>query len=226
MEGGLTNWLVDVMHALNYVGIFLLLVLARVIPPIPAESVIPLAGIAAAQGEYSLTGIALAGGLGSMVGQLVWFLPSRLLGRDRLEAFLKRYGHWLTIHPKKVRRSTDWFGKRGGLAVFLTQPVPGVRTLISIPAGACRMSIPLYCVYSGLGSILWTLVLAWTGYMLSTWPFAHRLVGYFTVGLLVVLVGLYLVRLVQHFRTIRRDRQREGKAGGAPLSPSPTRPCP
>ena len=226
MEGGLTNWLVDVMHTLNYVGIFLLLVLARVIPPIPAESVIPLAGIAAAQGEYSLTGIALAGGLGSMVGQLVWFLPSRLLGRDRLEAFLTRYGHWLTIHPKKVRRSTDWFAKRGGLAVFLTQPVPGVRTLISIPAGACRMSIPLYCVYSGVGSVLWTLLLAWTGYMLSTWPFAHRLVGYFTVGLLVVLVGLYLIRLVQHFRTIRRDQQREGKAGGAPLSPSPTQPCP
>jgi len=226
MEGGLTNWLVDVMHALNYVGIFLLLVLARVIPPIPAESVIPLAGIAAAHGEYSLAGIALAGGLGSMVGQLVWFLPSRLLGRDRLEAFLKRYGHWLTIHPKKVRRSTDWFAKRGGLAVFLTQPVPGVRTLISIPAGACRMSIPLYCVYSGLGSVLWTLVLAWTGYMLSTWPFAHRLIGYFTVGLLVVLVGLYLIRLVQHFRTIRRDQHRVGKAGGAPLSPSPTQPCP
>ncbi|WP_448206835.1 DedA family protein [Azospirillum sp. sgz302134] len=222
MDGGLTNWLVEVMHAMNYAGIFLLLVLARVIPPIPAESVIPLAGLAAAHGEYSLFGIALAGGLGSLVGQLVWFLPSRLLGRDRLEAFLKRYGHWLTIHPKKVRRSTDWFAKRGGLAVFLTQPVPGVRTLISIPAGACRMSIPLYCFYSGLGSILWTLVLAWTGYMLSTWPFAHRLIGYFTVGLLVVLVGLYLVRLVQHFRTIRRDPA----ARGAGLSPSPNRPCP
>ncbi|UKJ73064.1 DedA family protein [Azospirillum brasilense] len=225
MADGLTNWLVDVMHTMNYVGIFLLLVLARVIPPVPAESVIPLAGIAAAQGEYNLLGVALAGGLGSLAGQLVWFLPSRLMGRDRLEAFLKRYGHWLTIHPKKVRRSTEWFGKHGGIAVFLTQPVPGVRTLISIPAGACRMSIPLYCLYSGAGSILWTLLLAWTGYMLSRWPFAHSLLGYFTVGLLVVLVGLYLYRLVSHFHGIRRAQKAprgpdgDPPVAGAPLSP-------
>ena len=71
MDGGLTGWLVDVMHALGYAGIFLLLVLARVIPPVPAESVIPLAGMGAAAGEYSLLGIALAGGLGSLAGSLV-----------------------------------------------------------------------------------------------------------------------------------------------------------
>lgn len=100
------------------------------------------------------------------------------------------------------------------LAVFLTQPVPGVRTLISIPAGACRMSIPLYRLYSGAGSILWTLLLAWSGYMLSTWPFANRLIGYVTVVLLVVLVGLYLVRLVRHFHAIRRERKAEGGRPG------------
>lgn len=204
MSGGLTDWLVQVMHQLNYVGIFLLLVLARVVPPVPAESVIPLAGIGAATGEYSLVGIAVAGGLGSLVGQLVWFLPSRLMGRDRLEAFLKKYGPWLTIHPKKVRQSTEWFGKHGWKAVLFSQPVPGVRTLISIPAGACRMPILVYSLCSGVGSVLWTLVLAWTGYMLSTWPFAHRLVGYFTIGLLVVLVGLYLYRLVRNLREMRQ----------------------
>ncbi|MCG5239134.1 DedA family protein [Azospirillum doebereinerae] len=219
MSGGLTDWLVQVMHQLNYVGIFLLLVLARVVPPVPAESVIPLAGIGAATGEYSLLGIALAGGLGSLVGQLVWFLPSRLMGRDRLEAFLKTYGPWLTIHPKKVRRSTDWFEKRGGLAVLFSQPVPGVRTLISIPAGACRMPILNYCLAAGIGSVVWTLVLAWTGYTLSSWPFAHTLVGYFTVGLLVLLVGLYLVRLVGHLRLLRKGRN--GAAAPQPLTPSP-----
>lgn len=220
MGGGLTDWLVQVMHQLNYLGIFLLLVLARVIPPIPAESVIPLAGIGAATGEYNLFAIALAGGLGSLVGQLVWFLPSRMMGRERLEAFLKTYGPWLTIHPKKVRQSTAWFEKRGDLAVLFSQPVPGVRTLISIPAGACGMSVLRYSLSSGIGSILWTLVLAWTGYMLSTWPFAHRLIGYFTVGLVVVLVGLYLYRLATHYRSIRREA-----AGRGALTPPAPR-CP
>lgn len=217
MSGGLTDWLVQVMHQLNYVGIFLLLVLARVVPPVPAESVIPLAGIGAATGEYSLLGIAIAGGLGSLVGQLVWFLPSRRVSRERLEAFLKTYGPWLTIDPRKVRQSTAWFEKRGGLAVLFSQPVPGVRTLISIPAGACRMPILRYCLAAGLGSVAWTLVLAWTGYTLSSWPFAHTAVGYATVGLLVVLVGLYLFRLATHLRLLRR-----GAADGTrPFTPSP-----
>lgn len=221
MGGGLTDWLVQVMHQLHYLGIFLLLVLARVIPPVPAESVIPLAGIGAATGEYNLFLVAVAGGLGSLAGQLVWFLPSRLMGRERLEAFLKKYGPWLTIHPKKVQKSTAWFEKRGGLAVLLSQPVPGVRTLISIPAGACGMSILRYSLCSGVGSILWTLVLAWTGYMLSSWPFAYRLVGYFTVGLVAVLVGLYLYRLAVNFREIRR-----AAASGRLFTPSPTQPAP
>ena len=217
MDGGLTDWLVQVMHHLHYIGIFLLVALARVFPPLPSESVIPLAGFGAATGEFSLVGIAVAGGLGSLAGQLVWFLPSRLMGRERLEAFLKKYGPWLTINPKKVRQSTDWFAKRGGLAVLFSQPVPGVRTLISIPAGACRMSILNYSLASGIGSVLWTLLLAWTGYMLSTWPFAHRLVGYFTIGLLVVLVGLYLWRLTKHLHLLRKG----GTAGEAPsVTPS------
>ena len=205
-SGGLTNWLVEVLHSLHYVGIFLLVMLARIVPPVPAESVIPLAGLGAATGEFSLIGVALAGGLGSLAGQLVWFLPSRLLGRDRLEAFLKRYGHWLTIWPEKVRATTDWFAKRGGIAVLLSQPVPGARTLISIPAGICRMPIGQYCLWAGLGSLSWTFILAGSGYMLSSWPFAHRLIGYVTVGLLVLLLGLYTLRLVRHFAAKRARR--------------------
>lgn len=217
MSGGLTDWLVQVMHQLNYVGIFLLLVLARVVPPVPAESVIPLAGIGAAAGEYSLLGIAIAGGLGSLAGQLVWFLPSRRMSCERLEAFLKTYGPWLTIHPRKVRQSTDWFAKRGGLAVLFSQPVPGVRTLISIPAGACRMPILHYCLAAGAGSVAWTLVLAWAGYTLSSWPFVHAAVGYVTVGLLVALVGLYLFRLATHLRLLRQGTRR----GTRPFPSSP-----
>lgn len=204
----MTEWLVQVMHSMGYVGIFLLLVLARVVPPIPAETVIPLAGLGAATGEYNLFAIAAAGGLGSLAGQLVWYLPSRLLPADRLERFLKRYGHWLTIRPKQVKRATEWFSRRGGIAVFFCQPVPGLRTLISIPAGAAGMPVWRYCLASAAGSILWTLVLAWSGYMMSTWPYVTDLVGWFTVGLVVLLVGIYLFRLARHFHA------RRGRRGG------------
>ncbi|HYH21155.1 MAG TPA: DedA family protein [Azospirillum sp.] len=204
----MTDWLVQIMHSMGYVGIFLLLVLARVVPPVPAETVIPLAGIGAATGEYHLLGIAVAGGLGSLAGQLVWYLPSRLWTPEKLKRFLKCYGHWLTIRPKQVERATRWFQKRGGIAVLLVQPLPGLRTLISIPAGACRMPVWRYSLASATGSILWTLLLAWSGYMMSTWPGIHALVGYVTVGLVVVLVGVYLFRLFLHFRAARAEASR------------------
>ncbi|MGQ9370249.1 DedA family protein [Azospirillum sp. ST 5-10] len=219
----MTDWLVQVLHSMHYVGIFLLLVLARVVPPVPAESVIPLAGLAAATGEYSLIGIALAGGLGSLAGQLVWYAPARFARPERLERFLKRHGHWLTIRKDKVDRATRWFQRYGGVAVFFCQPVPGLRTLISIPAGACRMPVWHYSLASASGSILWTLVLAWAGYMLSTWPGIVDWVGYVTVGLVVVLVGAYLARLA-HFFWTRRGGEDDGPR--EVISPSPRRRCP
>lgn len=217
----MTEWLVEVMHSMGYVGIFLLLVLARVIPPVPAETVIPLAGLGAATGEYNLFAIALAGGLGSVVGQLVWYLPSRLMPPDRFERFLKRYGHWLTVRPKQVKRATRWFAKRGDLAVLFCQPIPGLRTLISIPAGACNMPVWRYALASGVGSFAWTLVLAWSGYMLSTWPRITDYVGWFTIGLVVVLVGIYLVRLAMHFHALRGGRG-GGQGGEEMLTTQPT----
>ena len=80
--------------------------LARVFPPLPAESVIPLAGIGAATGEFTLLGVAVAGGLGSLAGQLVWFLPSRLMGRDRLEAFASFHGPDFHRLPRNTGRVT------------------------------------------------------------------------------------------------------------------------
>ncbi|WP_051341062.1 DedA family protein [Azospirillum halopraeferens] len=209
----MTEWLVQVLHSMHYVGIFLLLVLARVIPPIPAESVIPLAGLAAAKGDYSLMGIALAGGLGSLAGQFVWYAPARFASRERLHGFLERHGHWLTIRPDKVQQATRWFERHGGIAVFFCQPIPGLRTLISIPAGACRMPVWHYALASAAGSVLWTLVLAWAGYTLATWPAAVDWVAYATAALVVGLVGAYVVRLVRFFCS--RGRARQGTGGGA-----------
>src|SRR5687767_11488743 len=131
----MTEWLTSVIGSLGYAGIFLLLILARSVPPVPAETVIPLAGLAAANGELSLPLIALAGGLGSAVGELVWYLPARLIGREHLLGFLRRHGHWLTVRPEEVDRASAWFSRHGGLAVAICQPIPGLRTIISIPAG-------------------------------------------------------------------------------------------
>jgi membrane protein DedA with SNARE-associated domain len=197
----MTEWLTGILGSLGYLGIFALLILARSVPPVPAESVIPLAGLAAAQGEFSLPLIALAGGLGSAVGELVWYLPSRLLGRERLLSFLRRHGHWLTLRPEEVERATAWFARHGGIAVVICQPIPGLRTMISVPAGALGLPLPLFLLYAALGSSLFVLALASAGYLLQAgWPNIARYLGWFSMGLFGLVLGVYLVRLVRQLR--------------------------
>jgi membrane protein DedA with SNARE-associated domain len=194
----MTEWLTGVLGSLGYLGIFLLLILARSVPPVPAETVIPLAGLAAANGELSLPLVALAGGLGSAVGELVWYLPARFLGRERLLGFLRRHGHWLTLSPEEVDRASAWFSRHGGLAVAICQPIPGLRTMISIPAGALGLALPLFLLYAAIGSCLFVLALASAGYALQNgWPEIARHLGWFSMGLFGLVLLVYLFRLAR-----------------------------
>ncbi|PWC54717.1 DedA family protein [Azospirillum sp. TSO22-1] len=195
----MTEWVTGIVAELGYGGIFLLLVLARVVPPVPAETVIPLAGMGAATGSFSLAGVILAGGLGSAVGELFWYLPSRLLGRERFVAFLHRHGRWITVKPEQVERATDWFARRGGIAVLLCQPLPGLRTLISIPAGACGLPPAPFFLYAVAGSCVQVSALAVTGYLVrSGFPqLADCVVPAALAMVAAVLVG-YVVRVVRH----------------------------
>lgn len=203
----MTEWTLQIVQQLGYAGIFLMLVLARVLPPIPAETVIPLAGMGVAAGEHDLLLVALAAGLGSAVGELVWYLPAHWMGRERFEAFLRRHGHWLTVRPEQVGRATEWFARRGGLAVLLCQPLPGLRTLISIPAGACGLRMGIFLAYAAAGSTLWALVLATTGYLVRIgFPW---IADWLVPGALLLFAGLllaYVLRVLRHRRHIRSTR--------------------
>lgn len=201
----MTEWLTGLLDSFGYVGIFLLLMLARSVPPVPSETIIPVAGLAAAQGQMNLALIALAGGLGAACGEFLWYLPSRLLGRERLLRFLHNYGHWLTVEPHHVDRASQWFEKRGGIAVLLCQPFAGVRTLIAIPAGAFGLPAWRFMLYATVGSSASVLLFASFGYGLqSIVPGIATYFGYFATALFVTVMTVYVVRLVLRFR--KRDR--------------------
>lgn len=220
----MTEWFTEILASSGYLGIFALLVLARCVPPVPAETVIPLAGVAAAQGRFSLLLITLAGGLGSSVGELLWFMPSRLLGRERLQGFLRRHGHWLTLSPEEADRAGAWFERHGGLAVLLSQPIPMLRTLIAIPAGALGQSWLAFLAYTTLGSCIYTFVLAGAGYMVqSGWPNAARYLGYFTAAVIGTTLAVYVVRLARRLaeRRARGPRGAPVRGDGGALAPAP-----
>ncbi len=161
------EWIQNTMTSLGYPGVALLMFAENVFPPIPSELIMPLAGFTAGRGDLSFVGVVLAGALGSLLGQLPLYYLGRWVGEDQLVAWADRYGKWFTVSGKDVRRADDWFDTHGHKTVFFARLVPGVRSLISIPAGLSEMHLPTFLLYSALGTGLWALILASLGAILG-----------------------------------------------------------
>jgi membrane protein DedA with SNARE-associated domain len=161
------DWMTEFVETTGYVGIALLMLAENVFPPIPSELIMPLAGFSAAQGQLSIIGVALAGIVGSLAGALLWYGVGRWLGCERLKRFAARHGKWLTLSPGEIDQAQSWFNRHGSKAVLIGRVVPGVRTLISVPAGIAEMPLSPFLLYSGLGTALWSTLLAGAGYLLE-----------------------------------------------------------
>jgi membrane protein DedA with SNARE-associated domain len=163
----MTAWIENLMTGLGYVGISLLMALENIAPPIPSELIMPLAGFTVARGDLHFVGVIVAGTLGSVVGSLFLYTLGAVLGQARLERWLSKYGKWLGLRGSSLERASLWFEQHGTKAVFFLRLVPGVRSLISIPAGVVRMPLFSFLVLTTLGSSLWTTLLTLAGYLLA-----------------------------------------------------------
>lgn len=163
----MADWVIRTIESTGYLGIIFLMFLENVFPPIPSEVIMPLAGFMVAEGKQNLIGIIIAGTVGSVLGALPLYYAGFFLGEERLQQFADKHGRWLTISRDDLERAKKWFNRHGGLAVLLCRLVPGVRSLISIPAGIARMNVASFLFYTALGAGIWTALLAFAGYLLG-----------------------------------------------------------
>ncbi|NJM97168.1 MAG: DedA family protein [Phormidesmis sp. RL_2_1] len=144
------------------------MLLENVIPPIPSELIMPLAGFAVARGDMEMGWVIVSGTVGSVLGGLVWYYIGKFLGLNRICNLADRYGKWLGISSKEVLGTQKWFSQRGGYwAIGLGRLVPGVRTYISVPAGVTSMPLGNFLLYSTLGSVVWITLLTLAGFWLG-----------------------------------------------------------
>ncbi len=162
------KWVMETMASGSYAGLVFLMFAENVFPPIPSEVIVPLAGYLVSRGEMMFVGVVIAGTFGSVLGAVLLYALGRKLGERRLKAFTDRYGRWLTLSRRDLDRAKGWFDRHGMVAVFFCRLVPGLRSLISIPAGIARMSFAPFLACTLIGSALWTAALAWIGYLLGS----------------------------------------------------------
>lgn len=201
------EWITNTINSLGYAGIALLMFLENVFPPIPSELIMPLAGFTASPyqpggAKLNILGVFLSGLLGSVAGALIWYYPGKFLEERRLKKLANKYGKWLSISSEDIDKAKSWFNRQGGKAVLIGRLVPGIRTLISVPAGMSNMPLLPFLFYTTLGSAAWVALLTCAGYLLGT---QYELVDkYFAPVSKIVLGSLILVLL---FWVLKRKRQ-------------------
>jgi membrane protein DedA with SNARE-associated domain len=155
------------MQSLGYWGIALLMFLENLFPPIPSELIMPLAGFTVSKGNMEFIPAVIAGIVGTVLGAFPWYYIGKVVSEERLEQLADKYGKWITVSSKDIRKANEWFNKHGAKAVFFGRLVPGVRTLISLPAGINNMSLVTFVLYSTLGTTIWVSFLTAAGYFLG-----------------------------------------------------------
>ncbi|WP_211092079.1 DedA family protein [Aliigemmobacter aestuarii] len=185
----------DLVERGGYAGVAFLMFLETVFPPIPSEVIMPVAGIVAASGGMTLTGVILAGTLGAMLGNTAWYFLARITGIDRFQPLILRHGRWLTIDWPDVERAQAAFGRFGGAIVFLGRMIPTIRSVISIPAGILRMELGRFLIWSTVGTAIWSAGLAAAGWAAGLhFDRIEAVMGPVSLAVILAIAALYVWR--------------------------------
>ncbi|MCF1594972.1 DedA family protein [Streptomyces muensis] len=197
--GGIAGWAADLVDTMGGPGAGLAIALENLFPPLPSEVILPLTGFAAGQGVISLFSALFWTTLGSVVGAAVLYWIGMLFGRDRMYAIWARLP---LVKTSDLERTEAWFAKHGTKAVFFGRMVPIFRSLISVPAGLERMSMPVFLLLTTLGSLIWNSVLVMAGYWLGDqWDLVETYVGIISKVVVVLVVAALVTYIVFRLRS-------------------------
>jgi membrane protein DedA with SNARE-associated domain len=199
----LAAWVSEVVRSFGYVGVAFLMLAENLFPPIPSEVILPLTGFLIGQGDLAFVPALVVATAGSLAGALVLYALGRWGGRE----LILRYGGVLRIKEADLVRADEWFDRYGGAVVLFGRMVPGVRSLVSIPAGLTEMPLGRFVLLSALGSCMWNALLMGVGRLLGeNWSQVASVVGSVSnivVALLAaaaVVLGIWWWRRSSHIR--------------------------
>jgi membrane protein DedA with SNARE-associated domain len=201
----LADWTVSLMEVIGPIGVGIAIAIENLFPPIPSEVVLPLAGLTASRGSFTVAEALIWSTAGAVVGALILYGLGRLLGADRLRAVAK----WMPlVKVEDVDKTIAWFERHGGKAVFFGRMLPVFRSLISIPAGVAKMPIWRFTLLTAAGSAIWNAIFVFAGFFLGErWHIVEEYAGilqYVVIGAVVIAVAWFvIVRIRAAVRTRR-----------------------
>ncbi|EIA7042270.1 DedA family protein [Listeria monocytogenes] len=195
------TWITSIMADFGYIGIFVLIMVENLFPPIPSEIILTFGGFMTTVTALNVVMVIIVATLGSVVGAILLYKVASYFGKERLTKIVLKYGRILRLKESDIERAESFFLKYGSWAVFLCRMIPLIRSLISIPAGMTKMKMSRFLILTTAGSLLWNTVLIGLGAVLGeSWNEIVVFMDSFSTIIYSVIAILVVVGLGYFFR--------------------------
>ncbi|MFY4776807.1 DedA family protein [Metabacillus sp. RGM 3146] len=193
----MNEFITHFMEQFGYIGIFLMIALENVFPPIPSEVILPFGGFMTTNSGLTLIGVIIASTAGSIAGAIILYWIGRALDVERLEKIVDKYGRFLRVKKKDIHKADEWFDKYGPWTVLFCRMIPLVRSLISIPAGMSNMNFKVFILFSTIGTLIWNTVLVSLGAALGeSWSTIVNAIGVYSKVVYVAIAFLLVAAFI------------------------------
>lgn len=153
------SWITTIMEDFGYIGVFFLIMVENLFPPIPSEVILTFGGFMTTSTDLTVTGVVIASTLGSVAGAIVLYGVGAIVGIKRIERFVDKWGKILRLTSGDIHKANRWFEKYDVWTVFFCRFIPLIRSLISLPAGLAKMNFWIFLLLTTLGTLIWNMVL-------------------------------------------------------------------
>ncbi len=186
--------MIELIDKFGYIGVFFLIFIENIFPPIPSEGILLFGGYASYIGSLNIWLVIICATIGSMSGAVLLYFIGSILGKQRIKSLMSsRVGRILHLNPQSIDNADKWFQKYEGKAVFLCRCIPVVRSIVSIPAGISKMNFRNFILLTLAGSAIWNILIAWIGCLAGdTWQTVQMWLGVYSDAVLVIILILVL----------------------------------
>lgn len=194
--------IISIMNKYGYFGVFFLIAVENIFPPIPSEVILLFGGFMTTYSKINILGVIIASTLGSLVGAIILYYIGKILNKERLKKIVKgKIGKILRLKAKDIDKADEWFDTKGNKTVFFCRFVPILRSLISIPAGMSEMPMPKFLIYTTVGSAIWNTVLTILGSIVGDkWESIVNIFDKYSHITLIILIILFIGAITYFFK--------------------------
>ncbi len=194
--------IIEIMNNFGYLGVFLLIAIENVFPPIPSEVILLFGGFMTTFSDMNIVGVIIASTLGSILGAIILYYIGKILNKERLKKIItSKPGKILRLKPEDIDKADNWFDTKGNKTVFFCRFVPIIRSLISIPAGMSEMPMKKFLIYTTAGSLIWNAALTIAGSIVGeNWTSIVDIMDQYSHIILVLLIIIFIVAVAVFYK--------------------------